>query len=166
MLTAYGLTEQDIRAEYLSFGESTDAMKDGKIDAAFIVSGAPTNAITELATTNGVYLVNIEEDKADALIEICPYYNKHIIPGGTYKGLDEDTHTLSIKATMIVSAKSAEEDVYNLTKGIYENIEAIAGTHAKGYELSLENAVSGMPVPFHAGAAKYFAEHGIEVPVE
>ena len=166
VLGAYGLTEQDIRAEYLSFGESTDAMKDGKIDAAFIVSGAPTNAITELATTNGVYLVNIEEDKADALIEICPYYNKHIIPGGTYKGLDEDTHTLSIKATMIVSANSAEEDVYNLTKGIYDNIAAIAGTHAKGNELSLENAVSGMPVPFHAGAAKYFAEHGIEVPVE
>ena len=166
VLGAYGLTEKDIRAEYLSFGESTDAMKDGKIDAAFIVSGAPTNAITELATTNGVYLVNIEEDKADALIETCPYYNKHIIAGGTYKGLEEDTHTLSIKATMIVSAKSAEEDVYNLTKGIYDNIAAIAGTHAKGNELSLENATSGMPVPFHAGAAKYFAEHGIEVPVE
>ena len=166
VLGAYGMTEEDIRAEYLSFGESTDAMKDGKIDAAFIVSGAPTNAITELATTNGVYLVDIEDDKADALIEICPYYNKHIIPGGTYKGLDEDTHTLSIKATMIVSAKSAEEDVYNLTKGIYDNIEAIGKTHAKGLELSLENATTGMPVPFHAGAAKYFAEHGIEVPVE
>ena len=129
---AYDLTEKDIRAEYLSFGESTDAMKDGKVDAAFIVSGAPTNAITELATTNGVYLVNIEDDKADLLIERCPYYNKHTIKGGTYSSLAEDTHTVSIKATMIVSAQSSEQDVYQLTKGIFDNIEGITGVHAKG----------------------------------
>ena len=166
VLGAYGLTEEDIRAEYLSFGESTDAMKDGKVDAAFIVSGAPTNAITELSTTNGVYLVNIEDEKADALIERCPYYNKHTIKGGTYSSLPEDTNTVSIKATMIVSAKSSEQDVYQLTKGIFDNIEGITGIHAKGSELSLENATTGMPVPFHAGAAKYFAEKGITVPVE
>ena len=165
VLTAYGLSESDIKAEYLSFGESTDAMKDGKIDAAFIVAGPPTNAITELATTNGVYLVNIEDAKADELISMCPYYNKYVIPAGTYTGLDEDTYTVSIKATMIVSADAAEEDVYNLTAGIFDNIEAITGAHAKGAELSVENATSGMAVPFHPGAAKYFSEKGITVEV-
>ncbi len=163
VLGAYGLTEEDIKAEYLSFGDSTDAMKDGKIDAAFIVAGPPTTAITELATTNGVYLVNIEDSVADELIASCPYYNKYVIPAGTYAGLDEDTYTVSIKATMIVSSDASEEDVYNLTAGIFDNIEAITSAHAKGAELSLENATSGMPVPFHEGAAKYFSEHGIEV---
>ncbi len=164
VLAAYGLTEADIKPEYLSFGESTDAMKDSKIDAAFIVAGAPTNAITELATTNGVYLVSIEDAKADELIAMCPYYNKCIIPAGTYNGQTEDVATVSIKATMIVSADASEEDVYNLTKGIFGNIGTISGAHAKGSELSLENATTGMAVPFHPGAAKYFAEQGITVP--
>ena len=162
VLEAYGLSEDSIKPEYLSFGESTDAMKDGKIDAAFIVAGPPTNAITELATTNGVYLVNIEDDIADKLIESCPYYNKYVISADTY-GLDEDVHTVSVKATMIVSADASEEDVYNLTAGIFDNVDAITAQHAKGSELSIENATTGMAVPFHAGAAKYFAEKGITV---
>ena len=163
VLGAYGLNEQSIKPEYLSFGESTDAMKDGKIDAAFIVAGPPTPAITELATTNSVYLVNIEDNVADQLLADCPYYNKHVIPAGTYNGIDEDTYTVSVKATMIVSADANEDDVYNLTAGIFENIEAITAAHAKGAELSLENATSGMAVPFHPGAAKYYADNGIIV---
>ena len=163
VLGAYGLSEQDIKPEYLSFGESTDAMKDGKIDAAFIVAGSPTPAIDELSHTNGVYLVNIEDNVADKLLADCPYYNKHVIPAGTYNGVDEDTHTVSVKATMIVSADADETDVYNLTAGIFNNIEAITGAHNKGAELSLENATSGMAVPFHPGAAKYYADCGVPV---
>ena len=68
VLGAYGMTEADVKAEYLSFGESTDAMKDGKIDAAFIVAGAPTNAVSELSTTNKVYLVSIDDDAAAKLM--------------------------------------------------------------------------------------------------
>lgn len=163
VLEAYGLSEDSIKPEYLSFAESTDAMKDGKIDAAFIVAGPPTTAITELATTNSVYLVNIEDNIADELLKSCPYYNKYVIPAGTYAGQDEDVSTVSVKATMIVSADASEDDVYNLTAGIFDNIEAITSAHAKGAELDLENATSGMAVPFHAGAARYYAEHGIEV---
>ena len=163
VLTAYGLSEDDIKPEYLSFGESTDAMKDGKIDAAFIVAGPPPPAITELATTNGVYLVNIEDSVADELLSACPYYNKHVIPAGTYNGIDEDTYTVSVKATMIVSADADENDVYNLTAGIFDNIDAITAAHAKGAELSLENATSGMAVPFHPGAARYYADNGVTV---
>lgn len=162
ILAAYGMTENDIKAELLSFGDSTDAMKDGKIDAAFIVAGPPTTAITELATSNAVYLVSIEDAVAEKLLADCPYYNRYTIPADTY-GMTEDCQTVSVKATMIVSAKTSEDVVYNLTKGIYENIGAITEQHAKGAELSLENATTGMAVPFHAGAAKYFAEKGINV---
>ena len=163
VLEAYGMDyEADIKAEYLSFGDSTDAMKDGKIDAAFIVAGPPTTAIVELATTNDVYLVSIEDDIADKLIEVCPYYNKYTIPADAY-GLDTDVQTVSIKATMIVSADASEDAVYDLTAGIFDNIDAITVQHGKGAELSIDNATTGMAVPFHAGAAKYFAEQGITV---
>ena len=164
VLSAYGMTEKDIKAEYLSFGESTDAMKDGKIDAAFIVAGAPTNAVSELAATSKVYLVSIDDEAAAKLMADCPYYNRHTISADTY-GTEQDAATVSIKATLIVSTDAADDVVYNLTKGIFENRSAIAGVHAKGAELSAENAVSGITVPFHKGAAAYFAEQGITVPV-
>ena len=71
--------------------------------------------------------------------------------------------TVTVKATLIVSADLSEETVYNLTKAIFDNADALAAANAKGKELSLENATAGMSVPFHPGAAKYYAECGITV---
>ena len=166
VLTAAGLAEADIKAQYQSFADSADALKDGKIDAAFIVAGPPTPAITELCTTNSAYLVPIDGDVAAKLMEANPFYTEHIIPAGTYAGQEADVKTVTVKATLIVSADAAEEDVYALTKAIFDNIEAITAENAKGAELSLKNATEGMSVPFHAGAAKYFAENNIEVAVQ
>ncbi len=165
VLAAAGLTEEDINAQYQSFADSADALKDGKIDAAFIVAGAPTPAITELCTTNDAYLVPIDGEVADNLMASCPFYTVHNIPAGTYTGQDADVQTVTVKATLIVSADASEETVYNLTAAIFDNIDAISAENAKGAELSIENATSGMTVPFHAGAAKYFAEKGVEVAV-
>ena len=90
VLGAAGLTENDINAQYQSFADSTDALKDGKIDAAFIVAGAPTPAITELCTTNDAYLVPIDGAIADSLIASCPFYTAYSMPAGTYPGQDAD----------------------------------------------------------------------------
>lgn len=166
ILTAAGLKETDINAQYQSFADSADALKDGKIDAAFIVAGPPTPAITELCTTNDAYLVPIDGEIAEKLMADCPFYSLHTIPAGTYKGQDADVTTVTVKATLIVSAEASEDDVYKLTAAIFDNIEAITKEHAKGAELTLENATQGLTVPFHAGAAKYFKEKGIEVAVQ
>lgn len=163
VLNAAGLTENDIKAQYQSFADSADALKDGKIDAAFIVAGPPTPAITELCTTNDAYLVPIDGDVAANLMASCPYYTAHTIPAGTYAGQEEDVQTVTVKATLIVSENASEEMVYNLTAAIFDHADAIASENAKGSELSIENATSGMTVPFHAGAAKYFAEKGTTV---
>ncbi len=163
VLAAAGLTVDDIKPQYQSFADSTDALKDGKIDAAFIVAGAPTPAITELCTTNDAWLVPIDGEIADKLMTDCPFYTVYTIPAGTYEGQEEDVQTVTVKATLIVSADASEEDVYNLTAAIFDNVTAIASEHGKGAELSIENATSGMTAPFHAGAAKYFAEKGVEV---
>lgn len=166
ILAAAGLSETDIKAQYQSFADSADALKDGKIDAAFIVAGAPTPAITELCTTNDAYLVPIDGAVADKIMADCPFYTVYEIPAGTYKGQTEAVKTVTVKATLIVSADAAEEDVYKVTAAIFDNIEAIKAENAKGAELSLENATSGMTVPFHPGAARYFAEKGVNVAVE
>jgi len=166
VLAAAGLTEADINPQYQSFADSTDALKDGKIDAAFIVAGAPTAAITELCTTNDAYLVPIDGAIADTLMAASPFYTLYTIPAGTYAGQTEDVTTVTVKATLIVSADASEDDVYNLTKAIFDNTAAIAAENGKGAELSIENATSGMTAPFHAGAAKYFAEQGVTVATE
>ena len=163
VLSAAGLTVDDIDAQYQDFAASADALKDGKIDAAFIVAGAPTTAISDLSVSKDVYMVPIDGEIAAAMKESNPFYTEYVIPAGTYAGQEADVTTMAIKATLIVSANASEEDVYNIAKAIFDNKDAITKAHAKGAELSLENATADISVPFHAGAAKYFAEKGIEV---
>ena len=167
VLAAAGLTEKDIKPQYQNFDESADALKNGQIDAAFIVAGAPTPAITELSMTNAkTTIVPIDGAIAEKLMKDNTFYSVYKIPANTYSNQKEEVLTVTVKATLIVSADASEDDVYNLTKAIFDNTEAIAKEHAKGAELSLENATDGMTVPFHAGAAKYFKEKGIEVAVQ
>lgn len=163
ILSAAGLTEEDIVPQYQSFGDSADALKDGKIDAAFIVAGAPTPAIQELCTSAKAYLVPIDGAIAEKLMKDSPFYTTYKVPAGTYNGQSEDVTTVTVKATLIVSASASEDDVYNITKAIFDNIDAITTAHAKGAELSIANATEGFTVPFHAGAAKYFAEKNVTV---
>ena len=165
ILGVYGLTEEDINPTYQGFGDSAEALKDGKIDAAFVVAGAPTTAITELASGKDVYLVSLDAEHIAALLEVSPYYSESIIAADVY-GLDSDTTTVAVGAVVIARDDVAEGDVYNFVSGIYENVDAITSAHAKGAELSLDFAASVTSVPYHPGAAKYFAEKGLTVPTK
>ena len=86
VLGVYGLTENDIKPTYQSFGDSADALKNGQIDAAFIVAGAPTTAVTDLATTKDVYLVSLDEEHINKLLETSDYYAKTVIAKDVYFG--------------------------------------------------------------------------------
>lgn len=166
ILGAYGLTEQDINPTYQGFGDSADALQDGKLDAAFVVAGAPTTAITSLATTKSVYLVSLDDEHIDKLIETSPYYSKYVISAGTYEGLDNDTTTVAVGAVVIARDDVSEDAIYDFVSTIFENLDAISAQHAKGAELNVEFAASVTSVPYHPGAAKYFAEKGITVPTK
>jgi len=163
-LAAYGMTEEDIVPQYLSFGDSAEALKDGKIDAAFVVAGAPTTAVVDLCTTKGAYLVSLDADAIAKLKEINGAYTECVIPAGTYEGINEDVTTVAVKAIIIANADVTDDEAYAIASTIFENTEAIAQQHAKGNELDLAYA-SECGLPYHAGAAKYFAEKGITVQV-
>ncbi len=163
ILGAAGISIDDIKPQYQSFEDSKEALKDGKIDAAFIVAGAPTTAITELATTNGVSLIPIDGEIRDEILADDPYYSAITIEAGTYPGQDEDIETITIKAVMVVDQDLDEETVYKMTASIFDHVEEISKENAKGEFLDLENATEGIKIPFHAGAAKYYQEHGIDV---
>ena len=165
ILGVYGLSEDDIEPVYQSFGDSVESLQDGKIDAAFIVAGAPTNAVTSLATTNDVYLVSLDAAHIADLIEVSPYYAEATIAADVY-GTPEDVKTVAIAAVIIAADSVSEDAIYDMTSTIFENLGEISEQHAKGYEASLEFASSITDVPYHPGAAKYFAEKGFDVPVK
>ena len=163
VLGAYGLTLNDINPTYQSFQDSTDALQDKKIDAAFIVAGAPTTAVTSLAATQKVYIVELDDEHINKLMESSPYYSKNIIPADAY-GLDKDATTVAVGAVIIARDDCSEAAIYNVVSGIFESVDTLG--HDKKNELSLDFAASVTAVPYHPGAAKYFAEKNMDVPTK
>ena len=163
ILGAYDLSFDDINVVNASFGDSADSLKDGKIDAAFIVAGAPTTAVVDLATTKDVKLVQLDDEHIQTLQNSYDFYTKTVIPAGTYKGVDEDATTVSVRATLIASNDVSEDAVYELLKAMFDNQKDLIAGHAKFEVLNVDDAVKGISVPFHPGAVKYFGEQGIEV---
>lgn len=159
----YGMTFVDIKKNNLSFKESAEGIQNGTLDACFITAGVPNAALQELAFTAGLVLIPVNGVEADNIMKKYGYYTKTTIPGGTYKGTDTDTEALAIKATLAVNKKLDENTVYEMTKAIFENLDELGSSHAKGKEISIEKAVTGVSVPFHSGAVKYYKEKGLNV---
>ncbi len=158
IIKAHGLSEEDMTVRNLSFGESTDGIKDGSIDAAFITSGTPTGAVEGLAATQDISIVPIKEEKINELKEEFPYYAKDTVKEGTY-GLKQDVTTVAVQAMLVVSKDLSEDVVYNVTKAIFNNTDKV--THSKGEFISAETALNGVGIELHPGAKKYFDEKGI-----
>lgn len=159
----YGMTFDDIKKNNLSFKESAEGIQNGTLDACFITAGVPNAALQELAFTAGLVLIPVSGAEADAIMAKYGYYTATTIPGGTYKGTDSDTAALAIKATLAVNKDVDEATVYDMTKAIFTNLEELGNSHAKGKEITAEKAVTGVSVPFHPGAAKFYKELGLNV---
>ena len=162
IMEGYGLTFDDIKKSNLSFKESAEGIQNGTLDGCFVTAGVPNAALQELAFTAGLTLVPVDGEAAKKICEKYGYYTQTTIPGGTYKGTDDDTPALAIKATLAVNSKLDEQTVYEMTKALFENLNELATAHAKGKEVSAKAAVTGVSVPFHPGAKKYFKEIGLE----
>ena len=155
LLEIHGLSLDDIDAQNLDFGESTDGLSSGQIDAAFITSGYPTGAVEGLNATSDVVIVPVETEKAEELIAKYPYYTKDVITKGTY-GLTEDVPAVSVLAMIVVKKELPEDIVYDITKAIYTKTDKIS--HARGSNIKIETALDGLGIDVHPGAKKFFDE--------
>lgn len=161
VLDAYGIDiEKDIQKQNQSFGDSADAIKNGLLDAVFLTAGHPTVAITELASNTEFNVLEIDDEHVAKLQAKYPFYSKVNIPGGTYSPVPNDTQTVAVMATFIATNDLSEEAVYQFTKGLFEQKGSFQ--HAKAAELSPEVGVSGIGIPFHPGALRYFKEIGLK----
>jgi hypothetical protein len=162
VLAAYGITEKDIRPEYLKPGPAGDRLRDGALDAFFFVGGYPTGAISELATSSGIALVPITGPEADKLLSEYKFFAKDTVPAGTYKDVPE-TQTISVNAQWVTSAKQSEDLVYKITKALWsdETRKQLDTGHAKGKLIILKTATTGLGIPLHPGAEKFYKEAGV-----
>lgn len=163
ILAAHNLQYSDLgKADFLSFGEAADQLKNKQLDAAFVTAGLPTSAITEVAQTSDIVIVPIEAAKIAELASQYPFYAEVTVPAGTYRNQDQDVKTTAVMAMLVVNEKLDENLAYELTKSIFENRQIIIDTHSRGNDITLETALQGMPIEIHPGAKKYYDEKGIK----
>lgn len=161
ILTAAGLSYDDIEKFDLSFSESADAFKDGQIDAFFVTAGIPNASIQDITAQHKISIIDVPAEVAQSVIADYPFYIEFTIPAGTYPGVEEDINTVAVLAVLATNAEESEDTIYNITKALYEHLDTLADSHAKGKEIMLEKAADGISIPFHPGAEKYLKEAGV-----
>jgi len=168
MLEAFGMDwNKDIRRERLTPEKSVDAIKDGKLDAVFFVAGIPVSSFTDLAATPGTRIKLVDQaeavDKMNAR-EGSSLYVRDVIPAKAYPGQDKACEVASVQ-NLIVAREDMPADVaYNIVKTIFEKREELVAVHKEATALDIKNQKKeASPLPFHPGAAKYFAEKGIKL---
>ena len=158
ILGAYGITYDDIKVQYLSFGEASDALKDGNIDVAFVTAGHPTAAIQDIATQQDLVLLPVAADKADALIAKYSFYAKVTIPAKSYRNQAADVSAVAVMAMLVVTDKMDAQLTYDISKAIFTNTDRLKAAHAVASNVSKANGQVGMSISVAAGADKYFKE--------
>ncbi len=162
LLDAKGMSTDDFSfASELKSSEQAAALGDNKVDAIVFTVGHPNGSIKEATTTVDANLVSVTGDAVDKLIEDNPFYAKATIPGGMYKGSDEDTTTFGVKATFVSSADVPDDVIYEVVKSVFENFKRFKKLHPAFANLKEEEMIAdGLSAPLHPGAEKYYKERG------
>jgi TRAP transporter TAXI family solute receptor len=160
ILQGAGLTYKDLgKVEYLPFGESVELMKNRQLDATLQSAGLGVSSIRDLATSVPIVVVEIPAAVVD---KVGSPYVKASIPPNTYEGQTEAVPTAAVVNYLVTHSGVKDETVYQMTKAIYESLPDLAAAHAAARDIKLESALSGMPVPMHPGAQRYFDEKGVK----
>lgn len=149
-------------ASELKSAEQSNALCDNQIDAFIITAGHPSGNLTEAATSCESKLVPVTGEAVEKLVNDNAYYRLATIPGGMYRGTDEDVTTFGVGATLVTSASVSDAAVYALVSAIFNNFNDFRGFHPAFANLTKEEMVSaGLSAPLHPGALKYYREQGL-----
>jgi TRAP transporter TAXI family solute receptor len=167
VIEAAGLDrDKDLRRERLGVAESTNALKDGKIDAYFWVGGLPTAAVTDLGATPGVKLKLVDHDEVVEKMnaKYGGIYSAGVIPAKTYPGQEKDNKISVVQNILVADAKLPEKIVYDIVKTLYEKRDDIALAHGEARAIALDQQNGkNTTIPWHPGAERYFKEAGAKM---
>jgi TRAP transporter TAXI family solute receptor len=167
VLMAYGLDYEKIKAaggvvHFVRYGGMMNKMQDGHLDAAMMFTSAPSAPIISMNVRPGIRLISLEPDKMAKMLEEQPGFVQGKIPANTYKGQNEDVSTLCAWASLFTTSDLTEEMVYRITKGIFENIDAIHAVGSQCRHMSVGINYEGNKIPVHPGAERYYKEKGVK----
>jgi TRAP transporter TAXI family solute receptor len=140
-------------------GRATDLMMAGELDAFFLVAGFPAAAVADLAAAGVAELLPIEGPEAASILKRHRFLSVDRIPAGTYEGVGA-INTLSIGAQWVVSAEADEGLIYQITRALWhpQNRMLLDAGHVKAKLIRLETALTGISIPLHAGAARFYRD--------
>jgi TRAP transporter TAXI family solute receptor len=157
---AAGLSYSDMaKIEYLPFGESVELMKNRQLDATLQSAGLGVASIRDLATSVKIVVVAVPADVVTRVGDAA--YQPSVIPANTYAGQTVDIPTAAIPNFLVTHSGVSDELAYQMAKSLYDNIDTMYAAHNAAKTIKRENAVRGMPVPVHPGAARYYKEVGV-----
>lgn len=162
VMNAMGWTVDDFAlASQLDAAEQASALADNNIDAMVYVVGHPNGSIQEATTTVDAKLVSVTGAQIDELVDAYPYYTRSVIPGGLYRGNDDDVPTFGVAATFVSHAGVDEEVVYHTVKAVFENFDRFKRLHPAFANLNEADMIAdGLTAPIHDGAMRYYVERG------
>jgi hypothetical protein len=158
--------DKDFELVYLGYGPSADALQSGRVAAISTPGGVPTGAVTRAMAAMGmrITILNITDEQARRADGGMGLWTRYIIPAGTYPSQERQIETIAQPNLLAVRADVDEETVYRITKVIYENLSFLHSIHTATRVMALERALTGLSMPLHPGAIRYYKEVGLEVP--
>jgi len=167
ILSGFGVDiETDYDLVFAGYGPSAEALQNGQVKGIGTPAGVPTGALSQLMASAGdsVTMLNFTDEQVETANGGRGLWTRYVIPAGTYPGQTEDVNTIAQPNFLATSADLPEENVYQITKTIYENLPFLQAIHPATKAMALESAIAGLPVPLHPGAARFYREQGIDIP--
>jgi hypothetical protein len=158
--------DEEFEVAYMGYTPTAEALQNGTVKGANLPGGVPVSAVAQAFAAMGgdLTILSFTEDQvaqANSEFDVWPPYE---IPAGTYPGQDEPVQTIAQPNFLAVHEDIPADDVYQITKAMYENLPFLQNIHAATKDMALEKAIAGLPVPLHPGALRFYEEQGIEVP--
>ncbi|MEE2036443.1 TAXI family TRAP transporter solute-binding subunit [Nocardiopsis sp. CT-R113] len=154
----------EIEIDQLGYAETASALQNNQLDAGSWVVGEGHAGITELGTTDDISIIPLCDDERSAVVNGYGGYTEHVIEGGTYPGVDEDVETIAVWNALVVSGEFNEQQAYDITSAMFENIHQVLNVYAPGEEYLVPETIVNSPVPVHPGAVRFYEEQGVEIP--
>ena len=158
--------DNDYELVFAGYGPSAEALQNGQVKGIGTPAGVPTGAVSQLMAAAGdsVTPLNVTDEQLAAMDGGRNLWTRYVIPAGTYPNQDADWNTIAQPNFLATNADLPEENVYMITKTIYENLPFLQAIHPATKAMALEKAIAGLPVPLHPGAARYYSEMGVDIP--
>lgn len=164
ILEMCGLPDNLVNTKNLDYTDAADQLAEKKIDAFFCTAGICTTVIEELTKECDIRLLEIPESCRQKLKKAYSFYDDYVIPAGTYSGQTEDIQTISVQSVLLASSTLSEKTVQKLTASLFKHIKDIQYSISINLQLTPQEAVKGITIPFHPGAETYYKLEGVELP--